>query len=356
MFGFGRPRSQPGSDPFGSPYGGYGGFGGYGATPRQELEMRRRQQAQLALRRRQEQEALAARRQEALRQAQQQKQAQLQQQEARRRTFQRYQDAAIVIQRAFRAHRARQEEERRNKAALVLTTAVRRAAACSQARRVAASLRHLLQTRRDTREIRQAFEAHPTGYRNTQYVVDRLEKLIFALDAVPTHRSPFVRTVRKAVVGEAQAGLRFADVVFATMRRAATAIQRAVRAHQARKRMSMEITPASPPAAPSPPPEAMDAEMTHSETEMEGSAGAVAAAVMKGTDVMSLLRSKRRRLTQLREEYTRQLEDIVQELDALVASGKKAKKLKRTAGREARATLAALEAAAGGKTVRHELV
>lgn len=352
MFGFGRPRSQPGSDPFGSPYGGYGGFGGYGATPRQELEMRRRQQAQLALRRRQEQEALAARRQEALRQAQQQKQAQLQQQEARRRTFQRYQDAAIVIQRAFRAHRARQEEERRNKAALVLTTAVRRAAACSHARRVAASLRHLLQTRRDTREIRQAFEAHPTGYRNTQYVVDRLEKLIFALDAVPTHRSPFVRKVRKAVVGEAQAGLRFADVVFATMRRAATTIQRAVRAHQARKRTSMEITP----AAPSPPPEAMDAEMTHSETEMEGSADAGAAEVMKGTDVMSLLRSKRRRLTQLREEYTRQLEDIVQELDALVASGKKAKKLKRAAGREARATLTALEAAAGGKTVRHELV
>merc|ERR1719158_313652 len=203
-------------------------YGGYsGLTQRQELERRRQQQAAAAKRRRQAQKEAALRRQQVAEELRKEK-------IRRKREFKRYNDAATVIQRAFRASAARRKEEEEQEAAFVITEAVRRAIAVAKARRIAASLRRLHSTRNDVREICEAFQARPAGFRNNLYVVDRLEKLMFSLDAVETYGSPFVRAFRKGVVNQAQTGISFADVVMKTMRRKAAIIQRAVRQYQKR--------------------------------------------------------------------------------------------------------------------------
>jgi len=274
--------------------------------------MRRRKQAAMAQRRKQEQEVLAQRRKQ-----------ELQKKKARAQAMKRYIGAAVVIQRAFRAHRARKEEQEKTRAARVITAAVRRAGAFQQAQRITESLRHLHRTRASIRAVRRDFEARPAGYRNQLFFVDSLEKLIFALDAVPTLGSPFVRAFRKAVVNEAQEGLRFADVVFSTMNRCVRTMQRAVRQY-----------------------------LTHGAAEKEQTAARVITCTLrampvvrkakKEAQVVSLLRTKRRRLTELREEYTKQLNDIVQSLGALAADGELGQELKREVMQEAQATLSTL--------------
>lgn len=313
MFGFGRPRSRGygGSlfeqDPYGDGYG----APRYGLSPRQELEMRRQQQAQMALRRKAAQQQQAERRYKAERQQQDRQQA-----------MRRYTAAATVIQRAFRAHLARRRHEEQKDASYVITDAVRAVAARNRASHLVTSLHALHKTRGSIRQLCAAFEASPRGYRRLLEFVDNLERLTFALDAVPTHRSLFVRTFRKAIVSEAQEGLHFADIVCGTMGRSAAIMQRAVRAHQATKYT----------------------------TERDAAARVITRAVRAApvvrkargeADVISQLRLKRRRLTQLREEYTHQLEAIGLHLDGLVADTETAMWLRRVARKE---TTAALEA------------
>lgn len=327
MFSFTRPRSQ-GYDGYGygpSIFDGYGnGYGGM--TQRQELEMRRRQQAAQAQRRRQAQEEAALRRQQAVKEQRQEQTRRQKQQERRARNLKRYNDAAIVIQRAFRAYSARRLEEEQQDAAFVITDAVRRAGAVRQARRITASLQRLHSTRNGIRDLRREFEARPAGYRHNLFFVDQLEKLIFSLDAVSTHGSPFLRAFRKSIVNEAQVGLSFADVVIKTMRRKATTIQRAVRRY-----------------------------LAHGAGEREDAAARVITRVVRAAPevrkaraeagVMEQLRSKRRRLSTLHREYTKELQALVDELEGLHAQGETGRSLQAEAMREARATLAALLAA-----------
>jgi hypothetical protein len=335
MFGFMRPRSQ-GYDGYGNGQsvldeygGGYGGYGGYGGlSQRQELELRRRQQTAQAQRRRQAQQEATLRRQQAAKEHQKELLRRQQQRGQRARILQRYNEAATVIQRAFRSYRARQQEERAQSAAIVITDAVRRAAAIQQARRVTTSLRRLHETRSNLRDLRGNYERQPTGFRHNLYFVDRLEKLVISLDAVATHGSPFLRAFRKSIVTEAQSGLSFADVVAKTLRRKAVVIQRAVRHY-----------------------------LAHGAVERQDAAARVitravrAAPVVRKArveaDVMQKLRSKRRRLNTLHKEYTKALKTLVGELEGLHAHGDLGKMLHEEASREARATLAALVAARG---------
>jgi hypothetical protein len=159
---------------------------------------------------------LQQRKQEQLRRQQLVREQELKRQQAiqeKQRRYKQYHDAATVIQKAFRAYKQRQQQVLKAQASLVVTRAVRRAGAVRVPKLMAASLRTLQEKQAQLQQTVSSFYSAPRGYRNVLQFVDTVEKLILSLDEVPHYRSEFVRGQRKSLVKDAQAALRFADVV-----------------------------------------------------------------------------------------------------------------------------------------------
>ncbi|EDQ91303.1 uncharacterized protein MONBRDRAFT_23563 [Monosiga brevicollis MX1] len=196
-----------------------------------------RQKQQL---RRQQELAAQQERERQLRLKRQQQQQRQQQVKARHAQLRAYNEAATIIQRAWRRHSAQVQAEREAHAAAVVTRCVRRVAAALRARRVLDSLRRLAEARKQLDELASDFTSTMRGYRALLMFTDQVEKLILRLDAIPHHRNDYVRARRKAIVRDAQQVLRLADVVLHTFNRQATVAQRAFRAwrmrHQATAR------------------------------------------------------------------------------------------------------------------------
>eukprot|EP00049_Salpingoeca_infusionum_P010869 m.187174 g.187174 ORF g.187174 m.187174 type:complete len:407 (+) comp14770_c0_seq1:203-1423(+) len=170
---------------------------------------------------------LQQRKQEQLRRQQLLREQELKRQQAiqeKQRRYKQYHDAATVIQKAFRAYKQRQQQETKAQASLVVTRAIRRAGAVRVPKLMAASLRTLQKKQAQLQQTVSSFYSAPRGYRNVLQFVDTVEKLILSLDEVPHYRSEFVRGQRKSLVKDAQAALRFADVVQRTQSHKAHAI------------------------------------------------------------------------------------------------------------------------------------
>eukprot|EP00055_Hartaetosiga_balthica_P002406 m.3868 g.3868 ORF g.3868 m.3868 type:complete len:445 (-) comp2137_c0_seq1:75-1409(-) len=163
-----------------------------------------------------------------------------QEEHKRRMLLQKYTKAAIIIQRAFRAHLAAKLEAQREEAASVITRTIRAAPLVKKAKKIKMSLEKLAVLRSKLNETVRAYYEHPQGYKNNLYFVDQVEKFIFQLDDIQHYRNDFVRSMRKQIVKEAQAGLSYADIVSKTFRRSLKVIVNALRTHISSKREDEE--------------------------------------------------------------------------------------------------------------------
>lgn len=149
--------------------------------------------------------------------------------------------AATRIQRAWRAHLAKQRAAEQQAASFVVTRTVARVGAMRSALRVIASLRRLRSAEAKIDALKAAFEAAPRGYRHVLGYADALEKEVLKLDEVPHYGDEFVRQQRKAVVRIAQQAIRVADFVSKVMERRITVLQRRLRRWYGRHTESTRI-------------------------------------------------------------------------------------------------------------------